>query len=123
METKLVGCIHFEIKLWRLTLAQVTIPFSIVVAAAAPPPPPPLSATAEFSPETVGTPVLPTDVVAASGGVPPYTYEVVGGSLPPGVTLDPNLGTLSGTPTTAGTATGQIQVTDSAGASSDAKKA
>src|SRR5262249_16162371 len=41
--------------------------------------------------------------LAASGGTPTYTYSISSGSLPPGLTL--SNGTISGTPTTAGTYT------------------
>jgi Putative Ig domain len=48
-----------------------------------------------------------------SGGVGPFTWTVVAGQLPPGVTLTG--GHLGGTPTAAGTFTFTIKVTDSAG--------
>ena len=48
-----------------------------------------------------------------SGGVGPFTWTVAAGHLPPGVVL--TTGHLGGTPTTAGTFTFTIKVTDSAG--------
>lgn len=48
----------------------------------------------------------------ASGGTTPYTWSVASGSLPAGLNLAV-AGTISGTPTTAGTASFTIQVTDS----------
>jgi large repetitive protein len=48
-----------------------------------------------------------------SGGVGPFTWAVSAGQLPPGVTLTG--GHLGGTPTTAGTYTFTIKVTDGAG--------
>jgi len=41
-----------------------------------------------------------------------YVFSVVGGTLPPGLTLNPNTGVLSGTVSTAGTFTFTVQATD-----------
>ena len=48
----------------------------------------------------------------ASGGVQPYTWSVVAGTLPPGLELPRGENTISGTPTTAGTFTFTVRVTD-----------
>jgi hypothetical protein len=50
----------------------------------------------------------------ASGGVPQYTWSVSAGSLPAGLTLDPNYGYIEGTPTGSGPSTFTLEVTDSA---------
>jgi hypothetical protein len=47
-----------------------------------------------------------------SGGLSPYTYDVVFGSLPPGISLS-TAGVLRGTPTTAGAYTATFELTDS----------
>lgn len=66
------------------------------------------------SPGTVGVPF--TETLIASGGTPPYTYAVVMGySLPPGLTLDPVTGIISGTPIAEGTTNTAYMVTDSLG--------
>jgi hypothetical protein len=49
-----------------------------------------------------------------SGPVPPYTWRISRGALPPGLVLAPD-GTISGTPTTLGTSVFDIQMRDSTG--------
>jgi hypothetical protein len=46
------------------------------------------------------------------GGTTPYQFAVVSGSVPPGLTFYSN-GSMTGTPTTAGTYTLLVQATDS----------
>ncbi|HYA17227.1 MAG TPA: putative Ig domain-containing protein [Bryobacteraceae bacterium] len=55
------------------------------------------------------------NVVTAQDGVAPYTFAVTSGLLPSGVSLDPNLGAISGIPAanTAGTYTVTVTATDS----------
>ena len=43
------------------------------------------------------------EALLAVGGTPPYTWSVVAGALPPGLTLDPTTGSLDGNPTVPGT--------------------
>lgn len=66
------------------------------------------------SPPTAGQGVPYSVPFTASGGVAPYSFahEVVTGALPPGLTLS-STGVLSGTPTTVGSYTFGIRVTDS----------
>lgn len=52
----------------------------------------------------------------ATGGKPPYTWRLVSGTLPPGLSLSDN-GRISGTPTSTGTFTYTLKLTDSEGAS------
>jgi PKD repeat protein len=60
--------------------------------------------------------------LAASGGDKPYTWSVVDGELPPGLTLDPASGTISGASSSAGTYSFTAQVSDTATAPETATK-
>jgi uncharacterized protein (TIGR03437 family) len=51
--------------------------------------------------------------LAASGGVPPYTWAITSGPLPAGLTLNPSTGLISGAPTTAGSTSFTATVQDS----------
>jgi len=71
-------------------------------------------ATTSLAAGTVG--IAYSQNLAATGGSPPYTWQWTAGSLPGGVTLASS-GTISGTPTTAGSFTFQVRVSDSQEAS------
>jgi hypothetical protein len=107
---RIVGKFEFAVKLFGGIMAKVSGSFTILVN-------PPVQALALVPPggalpdETVGS--VAAGGVSATGGVPPYSFVVTNGVLPPGVTLDPATGQLSGTPTQAGTAAVEITVTDS----------
>jgi len=60
---------------------------------------------------TVGT-AISSFTITASGGTAPYTWSATG--LPPGITIGSSTGTVSGTPTTAGTYNVTATATDSA---------
>jgi hypothetical protein len=53
-----------------------------------------------------------TAQLAASGGAGAYTWSVSAGSLPSGMTLNASTGVISGTPTSAATATFTVKVSD-----------
>lgn len=85
-----------------------------------PPPPPPPPAL----PPDITTSSLPQGTVSAaysaqmnaSGGTSPYTWSLASGSLPNGLSLNSN-GTITGTPSVAGTSSFSLKVVDSNGAS------
>ena len=78
--------------------------------------------TATLSPPTITNETLANGFVGTSysapltsaGGAAPYSWSLVDGSLPPGVTLSSN-GVISGTPGFEGTFTPTVQVTDADG--------
>jgi hypothetical protein len=74
--------------------------------------PPPLSIGGPSSLSAVkGTSF--TNTLTATGGTPPYSWQVATGTLPPGISLNSTTGTLAGTPATPGSFVATIQVTDS----------
>jgi hypothetical protein len=78
-----------------------------------------LTVTTESLPgATIGT--IYAQQLTASGGVPPYTWNVAAGNLPNGVTLNAS-GVLAGRATESGSFTFMIQVTDSASSVSTIK--
>ncbi|MEO4001766.1 putative Ig domain-containing protein [Mesorhizobium sp. CAU 1732] len=60
-----------------------------------------------------------SQMLAAAGGAAPYSYAITAGTLPAGLTLAAD-GTLSGTPTDAGTASFIVTATDAIGATGSA---
>ena len=64
-----------------------------------------------FPAMTVGVPITPFNLVALNGDTP-YSYSVLAGSMPTGVSLNTSTGEVSGTPTVAGSNTVSFRVTD-----------
>lgn len=64
---------------------------------------------------TVGTAIPPTQMMVPTGGVTPYTYELLT-ALPAGLSMSTSTGIISGTPTTAApTFRAQLRARDSSG--------
>src|SRR5439155_999711 len=76
-------------------------------------PPAPLSIVSNSLPAGTVNVAYGPQSLTASGGTSPYSWSVTSGSLPQGLSLSQS-GTISGTPTAAGTATFSVQVQDSA---------
>jgi hypothetical protein len=68
--------------------------------------------TTSLPPGTVGAAYSAT--LTATGGTPGFTWAVMVGVLPTGLTLDPGTGVISGTPSAAATFSFTVQVTDAA---------
>ena len=56
---------------------------------------------------------LYSQTLTASGGKAPYTWSMVGGTMPGGLNLNPTTGILSGTPKASGSYSFTLRVTDS----------
>ena len=69
-----------------------------------------LTASTTLPNATAGTPYSTT--LDVRGGVPPYTWTPVNGTLPAGLTLDTTNGIINGTPTTPATTTFTLRVKD-----------
>ena len=78
-------------------------------------PPPPLVIQTISLPETTAERSY-SQTLQATGGVPPYTWSIASGGLGTGLNLSAT-GTISGTPTSAGTSVFAVRVTDAAGQS------
>ncbi len=110
---KTEGTFTFTIQVKDEIRATDTETFSITIQ------PPPLVVTTEIlSNGTVGE-FYCCGNLFASGGVPGYTWSVVSGERPPGLELPRRENTISGTPTTAGTFTFTVQVTDERGTTAE----
>jgi hypothetical protein len=75
-------------------------------------PPAPLTLSCPLASGEVGQPY--NSSLMAHGGVPPYSFSIISGSLPPGLMLNAN-GTITGTPQTPGTFNFVGQVSDTQG--------
>ncbi|HYI93632.1 MAG TPA: DUF4082 domain-containing protein [Bryobacteraceae bacterium] len=101
-----VGTSNFTIRVTDAATATANRNMSITIA-------PPIVITTTALPRgTVGTAYSMT--LVANGGTTPYTWSLVSGTLPPGLTLNATTGSITGTPTSAVTRSLNIRVSDSA---------
>lgn len=99
------GPYSFTIQVRDSGLQQASRAFNVTIVSA-------LSITTTSVPNgTVG--VAYSVALAASGGTLPYTWSLVVGSLPTGLTLSTSSGTISGTPTGTGSSSFTVKVADS----------
>lgn len=102
---------------WQLSqqgagsFGQMSVNLSITVGEPGPPPPPPSIDGPSSLAAVKGT--FFTQIFTATGGTPSYNWQVASGTLPLGLSLNPNTGALTGTPTAAGNSAVTVQVTDS----------
>jgi FtsP/CotA-like multicopper oxidase with cupredoxin domain len=101
------GTFSFTVKLADTVGGTATKPLSILIRAA------PTITTTSLPAGDVG--VAYTQTLAATGGLVPYTWSISAGALPNGLTLGSATGIISGTPTTAGTFSFTVLLTDNAG--------
>ncbi len=105
------GTFNFTVRARDSALSPGTRPLTLIVDPSGSP----------GGPVVVATTTLPNGIVgqaysqglSASGGQPPYTWAVIAGSLPAGLTLSSN-GVISGTPGSAIVANFTVRATDSA---------
>ena len=102
---QLIGSFTFTVLATDPTGSSATRRCSIAITA-------PLSIpTPSLADAVVGT--LYQQTLTAAGGKPPYTWSVVSGALPPGLSLNASAGVISGTPTSTGQYPFRLSVTDS----------
>ena len=97
------GMFSFLIILTDQNLGQTQLPYSIAIN-----PPPTVTTSSPLPNGPVGVPY--SQQIAVTGGTPPYIFSM--NNNPPGITITPS-GVLNGTPTTVGTYSFNIGVTDS----------
>jgi hypothetical protein len=106
------GTFNFTLQVVDAAGRSATASFTIVVTAGL------TITTATLPNATVGTAYSQT--LALAGGTGTFTWSVSTGALPGGITLNSATGSLTGTPTAAGTFNFTLQVVDAAGRSATA---
>jgi hypothetical protein len=107
------GSFTFTVQVKDEARATDTETFTIEILA----PEAPMITTVALSGGTVGEFYCCGNLFAS--GVQPYVWSVVAGALPPGLELPRGENTIAGTPTTAGTFSFTVRVTDDLGAFSE----
>jgi hypothetical protein len=102
------GTFHFTVQVTDNTGATASLQFTLTIGSG-------LAITSATLPSSPFGQAYPSITLAAAGGTQPYSWSITEGALPPGLVLT-GAGTVSGTPSEAGTFTFTVQVTDSNGA-------
>jgi len=66
--------------------------------------------------QLIGKGIAQTRTERVLGGAPPYTFKMIGGSLPAGLSFAAGTGAITGTPTTLGQKSFEVLITDAVGA-------
>ncbi len=98
------GTSNFTVKVTDANSQTATQALSIVIATA-------LTITTASLPSGTQN-VAYSTTLAAAGGVTPYAWSLMTGTLPSGLSLNSSTGVISGTPTAAGTSNFTVKVTD-----------
>ena len=101
------GTYNFTLLVTDIDGRSASNAFSIATATAATP-----LSISTASPQSVNSGAVYNQTLSASGGTLPYTWSLADGALPPGITLDPATGILSGTAGGAGLYAYVVQVVD-----------
>jgi hypothetical protein len=103
-----VGTNLFTVQVKESTGSTATKQFTLIIAATAPG----ITTASPLPNGAIGSAYSQT--LLAAGGTMPYTWALIAGTLPGGLTMN-GAGVISGTPTNYGTFTLTVQVTDYAG--------
>jgi len=87
-----------------------------IIGGGGPPPCPPIVGSPAILPPAVNA-VAYLQTITPSGGTAPYTFAVIGGALPAGLSLNPATGAISGIPTVSEDFDVVIRITDATGCS------
>jgi hypothetical protein len=112
----------FEVQSWPRTISMIIMSFALTCliscargTASHTPAEPRVTSTMEITAGTLPVGALHEKyqaTVFVTGGVPPYTWTLLDGTLPPGLSLNSSSGAIAGKPTVAGAFSFQAQIND-----------